>query len=60
MLNYLYCIVKSWKSEFLVQKKPVASDERIIPWNIDVANELICLVTNVNIPRFSQHLKSEV
>ena len=57
MLNYLYCIVKSWKSEVLVQKKTVASDERIIPWNIDVGNELICPATNVDIPRFSPALK---
>ena len=57
MLNYLYCIVKSWKSEFLVQKKQVASDERIIPWNIDVGNGLICPVTNVDIPRFFPALK---
>ena len=34
-------LVKS-KSKFLVQKKPVASGERIIPWG----KQLICPATN--------------
>ena len=49
------------KSTFLVQKRPVASGERIIRWNINGRKQLICPATNVHIYSFfSQHLKSEV
>ena len=40
------------KSTFLVQKKPVASGERIIPWNINGGKQLICPATNVHIYSF--------
>ena len=52
MFNYLHCTGKTKVSKFLAQKKPVAIDESKIPWNINVGEQVICLATNVDIPRF--------
>ena len=40
------------KSTLLFQKKPVASGERIIRWNINGRKQLICPATNVQIYSF--------
>ena len=40
------------KSTFSVQKKPVASGERIIPWKINGGKQLICPATSVHIHSF--------
>ena len=45
------------KSTFLVQKKLVASGERIIPWNINGGKQLICPATYVHINSFFPALK---
>ena len=52
MFNYLHCTGKTKVSKFLAQKKPVAIDDSKIPWNINVGEQVICLATNVDIPRF--------